>query len=288
MSTNNNKLRILIPKGRIFEKVNEICKEAGIHFKTNGRKYRPHVNIEYFEAKIMKPQNIAKILELGSHDIGFTGLDWVKESNADIEEIMDLEFDAVKIVAAVPENTSIEELKNKKIIVASEYENLANTYLSDEGYNFILLKSFGATEVFPPDDADMIIDNTSTGRTLKEHKLNIIKTILSSTTRFISNKQAMQDPWKRDQIEKIKMLFQSVLNAKDRIIMEMNVPKENIEQVINILPCMRAPTVAPLYNDLGYSIKIAIKKSEVASIIPELKKYGVTDILEYGVNKVIL
>lgn len=294
-----NKLRIVIPKGRIFENVVKLLNEAGIYMQVNERGYRPIVNNPEIEIKIMKPQNIPKLVELGSHDIGFTGYDWIVETGADIAEIMDLKLNPVKIVAAVPQNLSDKSLRpeiigtplrlrKKKLVVASEYENMATAFLKKGRYNYVFLRTYGTTEVFPPDDADMIIDNTATGRTLTEHNLRTIATLLNSSTRFIANKKSLKDAWKREKIDEMKILFQSVLDARERVMLEMNVPKAKFKSIVKMLPCMRSPTVAPLYGEQGYAVKVAVKRTEVIKLIPLLKKLGATDILEYEFRKVVV
>jgi ATP phosphoribosyltransferase len=281
------KLKVAIPKGKMYENVVNLLNDAGINVRAGERLYRPIVSDEKVEIKIVKPQNIPKLIELGSHDVGFTGHDLIVEMSADVVEVMDLKFDPVKVVAAVSENTDIKDLRRKKIVVASEYENLTRKFLEREEYDYVFLKTYGATEVFPPEDADMIIDNTSTGKTLKEQGLKPIKTLLESSTRFVANKKALEDIEKREKINEMKMLFQAVLDARERVILEMNVSEENFGRVVKFLPCMRAPTVAPLYEGQGYAIKVAVKGGEVAKLIPQLKKLGATDILEYELRKVI-
>jgi ATP phosphoribosyltransferase len=280
------KLKIVIPKGRIFDNVADLLISAGIYFKTEGRSYRPEVENEKIDIKIMKPQNIPKLVEMGARDIGFTGYDWIKEEKARVSEIMDLGFDPVKIVCAVPAKYSIKDMKKRKIIVASEYENISKEFLKKKKYKFEFLRTYGATEVFPPDDADMIIDNTSTGITLIEHNLKIVDTVMESSTRFIANKEVMKK--KKKEIDKLKMLFKAVLDARKKVLLEMNVPKDKLTSLVNFLPCMRSPTVAPLYKEEGYAVKIAVEKSEVLDLIPKLKKYGARDILEYEISKVVL
>ncbi len=282
------RLKIVIPKGSIFEGVIRLFNDAGIYININERVYRPFVNDPELQVKILRPQNIPDLIEIGSHDAGFTGKDWVIESNADVIEIMDLKLDPVKIVSAIPETTEISTLRKKKIIVASEYERLTRDFLNKEGFRFKYLRTYGATEVFPPEDADMIIDNTATGNTLREHKLKVFKVIMESTTRFIAGRQILKDPWKRNKIEELRMLFQSVLDARERVMLEMNVPKEKFDRIVKILPCMRSPTVAPLYGARGFAVKVAVKKSEVIKLIPQLKRLGATDILEYEFRKVVV
>ncbi|MDR3301188.1 MAG: ATP phosphoribosyltransferase [Spirochaetaceae bacterium] len=286
-------LRILIPKGRIYENIEKLLGEAGLRIKLNDRTYRPDLGADWLLAKIMKPQNVGELLELGSHDAGFTGIDWIEESGAEVEEILDLGFDKVSIVVAVPASTDENALKNKKIVVATEYVHLAETYLLAHGYQFRIVRTYGATEVFPPDDADMIVDNTATGQTLHENGLKIIGTILRSSTKFFASKAALQDKEKRTYIEELAMLFRAVLEARERVMLEMNVIESKYRELICGLPAMRSPTVAPLYNENGgeggggFAVKIAVRKNEVPALIPHLKRLGATDIVEYDLRKVV-
>lgn len=282
------KLRVVIPKGRIYENVARLLSDAGIVFKIDERGYRPIVSDTEIEIKILKPQNIPDLVELGSYDIGFTGYDWIVESGADVIELLDLKFDPVKVVAAIPEKIMHVNLHRRKIAVASEYENIARKFLEKEKYSYIFLRTYGATEVFPPDDADMIIDNMATGRTLEAHNLHVIATLLESSTRFIANRRAYKDLWKGEKIRELKMLFQAILDASERVILEMNVPNDKFEKIVKMLPCMKSPTVAPLYGQEGYAVKVAVKKTEVKKLIPLLKKLGATDILEYEIRKVVV
>jgi ATP phosphoribosyltransferase len=280
-------LKLVIPKGHIFKNVVELMDEASIVCSTNGRNYIPYLSDPEIEAKIMKPQNIGQLIELGAHDAGFTGLDWIKETGSQVEEIMDLGFDPVRIVAAVPEGLSVSQLKKKKVVVATEYVNIASRYLREKGFNYFLIRTHGATEAYPPQDADMIIDNVSTGKTLRDHGLKIVNTIMESSTRFICNRESLQVDWKRTKVDELKMLFTAVLNARQRVMLEMNVPKDKLEKIVRVLPCMRAPTVSPLYQEEGFAVKAAVPKKEIVKIIPQLKKMGATDILEYNFTKVI-
>ena len=287
-SLSMSKLKMVIPKGRIYSNVMNLLNDSGFGVERAERVYVPRVEDSGIEAKIMKPQNIPKLVELGAHDIGFTGFDWVLETKANVTEILDLGFDRVKIVAAIPESLVGTDIKKRQMIVASEYERIAKQFLKREKYDFIFMRTYGATEVFPPEDADMIIDNTSTGRTLKEHNLHIIDTVTESTTRLIANKSALADPWKKEKIDEMKMLFQAVLDARERVMLEMNIPKDKFEEIVNNLPCMRSPTVSELHSEQGYAVKIAVKKTDVVKLIPFLKKHGATDILEYAMRKVVL
>ena len=284
---------MLLPKGRIYENVSRLFNDAGFPLAMAERTYRPVAAADWLDVKIMKPQNVGELLELGSHDAGFTGIDWIKESGADVVELLDLGFDKVRIIAAAPsmyfddEGYDKDALLKKKIVVATEYVRLAEKWLSAQGYKYRILRTYGATEVFPPDDADMIIDNTSSGKTLKDNGLFIIDTLMESSTRFVASKAAMADKTKRGRIEELVMLFTSVLDGRERVMLEMNFPKNGFEEIAASLPAMRSPTVSPLYNDNGYAVKIAVKKNEIPDLIPRLKKSGATDIVEYDLRKVV-
>lgn len=283
-----NKLRLVVPKGRIQRNVLSLLEASGIRILTDDRQYKPVVSDSEIEIKIMKPQNIPRLVELGSHDAGFTGLDWIRETGADVVEIMDLGFDPVRVVAAAPEGTDLNALAGRRVVVASEYEGLARNWLDQMKLEYVLLRTFGATEVFPPDDADLIVDNTATGRTLQEHRLRILDTLMTSSTRFIANRSALEDPWKQVRIQRFGMLFDAILNARKRVMLEMNVPREVFESVLQVLPSMRAPTVAPLHGEGGFSVKVAVKRDEASPLVVKLKEMGARDILEYELKKVMV
>ncbi|MCX7957782.1 MAG: ATP phosphoribosyltransferase [Deltaproteobacteria bacterium] len=284
------RIRMVLPKGRMFENVLNLLKESGISIRTDERSYRPYVNSEHLEVKLMKAQNIPKLIEIGSHDIGFTGYDWIEETGSDVEELLDTGFDTVSIVSAVPTGINLKSLeKKRRIIVASEYENITKNYLRTKGITkYIFVRTFGATEVFPPDDADMIVDNMATGKTLKSNNLKIMDKILSSSTRFIANKHSMNKPFVKSFVSEMLLLFQSVINGQQRVMLEMNVPRAKFDFIVKRLPCMRSPTVAPLYGEEGFAVKIAVKKDEASKLIPKLKEWGATDILEYAIRKVTI
>jgi ATP phosphoribosyltransferase len=282
------KLRVLIPKGRIFENIAALFAEAGLPLKLADRTYRPVIGDGgQFEAKIMKPQNVGTLLEIGAHDCGFTGVDWIKENGADVAEVLDLGLDKVQIVAACPRTMDDHALASRKITAATEYVNLADRWLTAKGYDYRVLRTYGATEVFPPDDADIIIDNTATGQTLKDNGLRVIDTLLESSTRFVASRETMADPERRKPVEELAMLFRAVLEGRDKVMLEMNVSREAFPALVDALPAMRSPTVSPLHPDSGFAVKIAVKKGEAPALIPKLKTLGATDIVEYELRKVV-
>lgn len=286
-------LRMTIPKGRIQEKVLNLLGQIGLQFLTDGRSYRPICSDNYITAKMLKAQNIPSLVDLGRHDCGFSGHDWIVEQNADVVELLDLQFDPVRIVAAMPEEMApVGGIRNQKfdrqLIVASEYKNLSKQFIDRNGLDAIFLQTFGATEALPPEDADVIVDNTSTGTTLQHNRLVIVEELMQSTTRFICNKKSLENPTKKKMLEEMTMLMRSTLMAKEKVMLEMNVSREDFEKLVTHLPCMRAPTISELYNGDGYAIKIAVPSKDIPNLIPLLVQLGARDILEYKVAKIVV
>ncbi len=281
-------LELLLPKGRIFNRVEILLADCGLNLSRPDRVYRPTVDDDRFHAKIMKAQNIPALIELGSHDVGITGHDWVQETGADVVELLDLGFDPVQIVAAAPEELDATALLARPgVRIATEYEALTRRWLDAQGADYRLIRSWGATEVFPPEDADLIVDNTATGTTLRENGLAIMATLLRSTTRVVANPRALEDPAKRQIIDELLLLMNAVLDARKRVLLEMNIGGGKLESLIARLPAMKSPTIAQLYGSEDYAVKVAVPRSEVARLVPELKRLGATDILETDIRKVI-
>ncbi len=283
------RLKIALPKGRLQDRVLWLLRESGISLEDAGRSYRFFLPEHGMEVKLLKPQNIPQLVALGAYDLGFTGYDWIVETDAKVEQLLDTGFDPVQIVVAIPEEYDSEDVFSRKPVrVASEYRRLAYQYLKKRNItNFVFIQSYGATEAFPPEDADLIIDNMATGTTLRANRLKVIDTLLSSSTRLIAYPESLKDEGKRRRVDELVQVFKSVLLAQERVLLEMNVPPDKLEEVVRFLPCMRAPTVMPLYGGAGYAVKVAVRKEEVPALIPKLKELGVTDILEYRLQKVI-
>jgi len=283
-------LRITLPTGRIQEKVVVLLKQIGVTFSGNGRSYKPLCNDSGIQIKLLKAQNIPNLVALGRHDCGFSGGDWIAEQEADVVELLDLKYDPVKIVAAMPEelaNLERPQWSKRSLIIASEYRKLTTDYIKRAGLNAVFLQTFGATEALPPEDADMIVDNTATGSTLQANRLIIVDELMKSTTRFICNKQAWQDKAKRQKLEELTMLMKSALRAKEKVLLEMNVDRPDFEKLVANLPCMKAPTISELYNGQGYAIKVAVPAADVPKLIPQLVAWGAKDILEYKLEKIV-
>lgn len=282
------KLRLGLPKGRMEQGVLHLLGDAGIDVRTGSRSYRPVVGIAGVEAKMLKPQNIVEMLHVGSRDIGFAGADWVSELNADLVELLDTGMDPVRVVAAAPEAFLVNGvLPEQPLMIASEYERLTRRWIESTGMDAQVVRTFGATEVFPPEDADIIVDNTATGSTLRANGLEIVHELMRSSTRLYANPAAMEDPEKREVIDLIVLLIESVLEARKRVMLELNVSAEDLEAVIAILPCMREPTVSTLHASTGYAVKAAVPRGELVQIIPRLKASGGTDIVVTTLSQIV-
>ena len=285
---NGDTLRIGLPKGRMQEAVMTLLADAGIRVTPSARGYRPTVSLRRCEAKILKPQNIVEMIELGSRDVGFAGADWVEEMRADVVELLDTELDPVQVVAAAPRALlDSNELPARRLVVASEYERLTQEWIGGRGLDAEFVRSYGATEVFPPEDADVIVDNTATGSTLRANDLVIVDTLLSSSTRLYASPTAMADPAKKGRIEDLRLLVQSVLDARRRVMIEVNAPADRLDAVVSLLPCMREATVAPLFGNSGYAVKAAVPKDRLPEIIPAVKAAGGSDVVVTSLSQIV-
>ncbi len=281
-------LRVAIPKGRMYDGVTRLLAEAGINLTQTMRSYRPHISLGGCEVKILKPQSIVKMLHAGSRDVGFAGADWVAELDGSLVELVDTGLDPVRVVAAAPIELAPEgELPTGPLVVASEYEKLTRRWISDRCPQATFVRSYGATEVFPPEDADLIIDNTATGSTLEANSLRIVDQLMSSSTRLYANPQALEHPVRRAVIEDLVLLVQSVLEARHRVMVEVNVAPDRLDAVLASLPCMRQPTVSQLANGDGYAVKAAVPRRELPSVIPLLKAKGGEDVVVTNIAQIV-
>jgi ATP phosphoribosyltransferase len=281
-------LRVALPKGRMQEGVFRLLAEAGIRVASGSRSYRPNLSLDGVEAKILKPQTIVQMLHVGSRDLGFAGADWVAEMDGGCVEVLDTGLDPVRLVAAAPEHILENgRLPSRPVVVASEYERLTRGWIARSGLDARFVRSHGATEVFPPDDADCIVDNTATGATLLANGLAILDTLMRSSTRLYAGAAAMADPARREAIERFALLVAGVLEARKRVMLEVNVPAERLEAVCAALPCMREPTVSTLHGGAGYAVKAAVPRADLPNVIPELKARGATDIVVFSPSQII-
>ncbi len=178
-------------------------------------------------------------------------------------------------------------MPQRALRVVSEFERLTKDWIRQRGCGDEFLRSYGATEVFPPEDADLIVAIAASGATLTANNLTIVDTLLSSSTRLYASRQAMEVAEKRAQIDAIKMLVESVLSARSRIMLEVNVSADRLTELVALLPCMRQPTVASLHNQIGYAVKVAVPRADLPTLIPRIKQAGGTDIVVSEVAQIV-
>ena len=290
MNTKSNvdPLRLALPKGRMQAGVLDLLAGAGIDVRSTERDYRPVVSLPGFDTKVLKPQNIVEMLHLGRRDVGFAGADWVAELDAEVIQVFDTGLDQVRVVAAAPVDLLVDgDLPKQSLVVASEYLRLTRAWIDKRGLDATLVRSYGATEVFPPEDADCIVDNTSTGSTLRANGLRIVDELMTSSTRLYAHPKTMQDPARREAVERLAMLLRSVLEARNRVMLEVNVSADKLTAVIEALPCMREPTVSSLYGDAGFAVKAAVPRDRLPLIIPEIKSRGGTDLVVTDLAQIV-
>jgi ATP phosphoribosyltransferase len=281
-------IHLAVPKGRMETGVFNLLAAAGIELHVGQRGYRPVLSEPGFEVKLLKPQNIVEMLGAGTRDIGFAGADWVAEQQADLVELLDTGLDPVRIVAAAAESL-LEEggLPARRLVVASEYERLTRTWIAQRALDATFVRSYGATEVFPPEDADVIVDNTATGETLAANGLAVVDELMASSTRLYASQGAMADPGKKEAIDGLVLSLRSVLEARKRAMLELNVSLIDLDAVIDALPAMRQPTVAPLHGGAGMAVKAAVPRSDLPRLIPLLRQLGATDIAVSRLEQIV-
>lgn len=291
MLTNNSRrtaLRLALPKGRMEAGVLGLLQEAGIQVTATARSYRPAVSLANTEAKVLKPQNVVEMLAVGSRDAGFTGADWVAELDGRLVEVLDTGLDPVEVVAAAPRALlNGGALPPRPLIIASEYQNLARRWIERRGLEARVVCSYGATEVFPPEDADLIVDNRATGATLEASGLVVVDVLMRSSTRLYASRAAWDDPSRRRRIEELRLLVESVLAARERVMVEVNASADVLSAVVNVLPCMRQATVAPLYGNGGFAVRAAVPKRLLPEVIPAVKAVGATDVVVTTLSQIV-
>jgi ATP phosphoribosyltransferase len=279
---------LAVPKGRIEAGVTNLLAAAGMELRAGPRGYRPVLSTPGYEVKMLKPQNIVEMLAAGSRDVGFAGADWVAEKSANLVELLDTGLDPVRMVAAAPDSFLVGgSLPARHLVIASEYERLTRDWIAQRGLDATFVHSYGATEVFPPEDADVIVDISATGETLAANGLEVVDELLRSSTRLYASPSAFDSPEKKTTIDGLVLSLRSVIEARDRAMVELNVSREDLDSVIAILPSMREPTIASLHGGDGLAVKAAVPRSELPTLIPMLKARGATDIAVSRLEQIV-
>jgi len=287
-------LKLGVPKGSLQEATVRLFARAGWKINVNGRSYFPEINDSQIECSICRAQEMSRYVESGTLDAGITGRDWILENESEVEYVSELVYSKVSArparwVLAVAKDSGINDVKdlNGKR-VATEMVNFTKRYFAEQGVDVEVHFSWGATEAKVVNGlADAIVEVTETGSTIKAHGLKIIKELMQSTTQLIANQLAWQDPDKRKKIEQIALLLKGALVAEKLVALKMNVPKIKLQEVVEALPSLNAPTVAPLYNSDWFAVETVVEENVVRDLIPELMARGAEGIIEYSLNKVI-
>tara|TARA_B100000929_G_scaffold35599_1_gene25501 strand:+ start:96 stop:974 length:879 start_codon:yes stop_codon:yes gene_type:complete len=289
----SNILKLGIPKGSLEEATVNLFAKAGYSIKIKSRSYFPSIDDNEIECMLIRAQEIARYVENGVLDAGLTGKDWVQENRADVVEIADLIYSKtssqpVRWVLAVPNESpiqSVKDLQGKRI--ATEAVNMTVDYLKKHGVTADVEFSWGATEVKPPKLVDAIVEITETGSSLRANNLRIIETLMESNTKFVMNKEAYGNPWKKKKVERLVLMLQSAMAANGQVGLMMNVPKNKLDEVMKILPEGKKPTIAELTDSNWVDLTVVLEEKLVREIAPDLKALGVEDIVEYSINKII-
>ncbi|MBV9106629.1 MAG: ATP phosphoribosyltransferase [Verrucomicrobia bacterium] len=290
---NQSCLRIGLPSGSLQESTLDLFAKAGFQISGSKRSYKPTVDDSELEIRLLRAQEISRYVEHGFLDCGITGTDWIEENNSDVELIEKLEYSkstssATRWVLVVPTASpilSVKDLEGKRI--ATEAVGLTTRFLDSKGVRAKVEFSWGSTEVKVPELVDAIVDVTETGTSLAANNLRIVEIITESYPQLIGNRASMRDAWKKSKIQRLALLLKGALNARDKVGLKMNLEELKLKDLLEKLPALRNPTIAPLAQPGWVAIETVIDEKVVREIIPELKRLGAEGIIEYPLNKVV-
>lgn len=285
-------LRLGIPKGSLQKATFDLFERAGFNVSGFERSYFPRIDDPQIQLIMLRAQEMSRYVEDGVLDAGFTGYDWIQENNSDVHEVCELQYskatsNPARWVLAVPNESSVEKAEDLEGgIIATELTDVTKRFFEQKKVNVKVEFSWGATEV-KARLVDGIVELTETGSSLKANNLKIIDTLMTSTTRFIANKQAWADDFKKQKIESVAMLLNAAIDAKTLVGLKMNVRKDNLDAIIKLLPAEKSPTVAPLADDEYVAIEIIVSEKDGRKLIPSLKRAGASGIFTYSLNNVV-
>jgi ATP phosphoribosyltransferase len=302
------KLRLGIPKGSLQDATVQLFARAGFNLYVNARSYFPGTDDPELECMLIRAQEMARYVADGVLDAGLTGLDWIAEqlgapaphistaeaAQAPVVNVADLvyskqSFGKVRWVLAAPEDSRYQKPQDfEGGTIATELVKVTQQYFKQLGVNVTVEFSWGATEVKPPVLADAIVEATETGSTLRANRLRIIDTVMESNTQLIANRQAWSDDWKRTKIENIALLLNAAIAAQGRVGVLLNVHRDNLRTILDLLPALRRPTVSPLSDDGWVALNTILEERTVRDLVPKLKAAGAEGIVEYPLNKIVM
>jgi ATP phosphoribosyltransferase len=282
-----------MPAGSLQEATMGLLRKAGYNPTLSGRSYNPSLDDPEIACTLIRAQEIPRYVQDGLMDAGLTGDDMILENSAKVVEVEELRYAKagrrpVRWVLAVPEGSAIRtvaDLEGKRI--ATEGVNITRRFLEERGVRANVEFSWGATEAKPPELADAIVEVTETGSSLRANGLRILETVLESTPRLIANEAAWADPWKRHKVEDLALMLAGALAAEGKVGLMLNVRRDDLENILGILPALKRPTISSLSDPEWVAINTVIDESVVREIIPKLKQAGGQGIVEYPLNKII-
>ena len=287
-------LKVGIPKGSLENATIELFRKSGWKITVSSRSYFPMVDDDEIRCTLVRAQEMSRFVQTGTLDVGLTGKDWIMENNSEVVVVQDLIYSKTSAsparwVLVVAEDSPIRQLKDlrgKKIF--TELVSFTKRYFAERNIEVDVEFSWGATEGKVIEGlCDAIVEVTETGSTLRANNLRIVEELLQTNTQLIANREAYQDPWKREKIEQISLLLQGALRAEGMVGLKMNVSANDLKSVIEILPSITAPTVSNLFQNDWFSVETIISEKIVRELIPKLQKRGAVGIIEYPLNKVI-
>jgi ATP phosphoribosyltransferase len=289
-------LRLVLPKGSLEKATLDLFEDADLHVRrASDVEYKARIDDPRIDdVQILRPQEIPSYIEEGLYDLGICGLDWVEETNSDVVTLCQLQYSKASsrpfnIVLAVAEDSPWQTVSDLPdgVRVSTEYPGLTTRFLEKHGVSAKVRLSYGATEAKIPDVADVVVDGTETGRALRAAKLRVLDTIVASYTVLIANREAYDDPAKRHAMTQVQTLLLGVLEARDKVLVKLNVGRDDLDRVIALVPSMKAPTVNELFGGDGFAVETVVPKSEINILIPALKDAGASDIIELPLAKIV-
>jgi ATP phosphoribosyltransferase len=290
--TDERVLKVGIPKGSLTDSTVDLFNRAGFQLNISSRGYYPSIDDPEINCVMFRAQEMSRYVEDGVLDCGLTGHDWIRENASDVHEICELVYSKAtaqptRWVLAVPNESAVRSVKDLEGgIIATELVNSTRRYFESKGVNVRIEFSWGATEV-KARLLDGIVDVTETGSSLKANNLRIVDELMTSTPRFIANRRAYAEPWKRDKIDSIALLLRGAIEARAKVGLKLNVPRANLEKVIALLPAERSPTISSLADENYVAVEVILEATVERAIVPQLQRAGASGIIVYPLNKVI-
>jgi len=293
------RLKLGIPKGSLQDATVQLFARAGFNIYVSSRSYYPAIDDPEIECMLIRAQEMSRYVADGVLDAGLTGQDWIAEHAAShdgstIRPIADLiyakqSFGRVKWVLAVPEDSPYQtpqDLEGRT--VATELVRATEAYFTRQNVKVQVEFSWGATEVKPPVLADAIVEVTETGSSLRANRLRVIDTVMESNTQLIANRAALTDEWKKTKIDNLALLLRAAIEAQGRVGLMLNVRRDDLDRVLDLLPALQRPTVSPLSDDHWVAVNTIIEERTVRELIPRLKAVRAEGIVEFPLNKIVL